>query len=142
VKKQSPSELDWQAVRSRAKMFPHEAFQFIREGLVHTVKAVHGDGKPGGRRVQVNPTDESRHVCGQQLCVGLRDLAVERYGMLARTVLKQWGISSTDDFGTLVYALIDRGELRGSSRDSIEDFRAVYEFEGAFGAPSEAERAG
>lgn len=68
------------------------------------------------------------------MCMGLRDLAIERYGLLARTVLEHWGVRSTQDFGVLVYALIDRGELRASSQDRLEDFFAVYEFAEAFGS--------
>lgn len=121
-------QVDWDAVRLRARQFPQEAYQFVREGLAHTVKAVHGKLPEG----PIDPSDDSRHVCGQQLCVGLRDLAVLKYGLLARTVLAHWGIRSTADFGTLVYALIDRGELRSSPRDSIEDFKNVYDFAEAF----------
>jgi len=121
-------QVDWDAVRLRARQFPQEAYQFVREGLAHTVKMVHGKlpDRP------VDPNDDSRHVCGQQLCAGMRDLAIMKYGMLAKTVLNHWGVRSTDDFGTLVYALIDRGELRSSPRDSIDDFKQVYDFDEAF----------
>ena len=122
-------QVDWDAVRLRARQFPQEAYQFVREGLAHTVKSIHG-------KLPETPTDpsddNSRHVSGQQLCVGLKDLAVLKYGLLARTVLQHWGIRSTGDFGTLVYSLIDRGELRSSPRDSIEDFKDVFEFNDAF----------
>ncbi|MBC7835231.1 MAG: hypothetical protein H7Y88_09050 [Phycisphaerales bacterium] len=115
-------------IRAGAARFPDEAVQFVREGLAHTVKVTHGKDLPK----VIDPADESRHVSGQQLCIGLRDVAVERYGMLARTVLGYWGIQRTVDFGTIVYGLIDKGELRGSSRDSLEHFRDVYDFDEAF----------
>lgn len=121
-------QVDWDAVRLRARQFPQEAYQFVREGLAHTVKTVHGKLPES----PIDPSDDSRHVSGQQLCVGLKDLAVLKYGMLARTVLQHWGIRSTADFGTLVYSLIDRGELRSSPRDSIEDFKDVFDFNDAF----------
>lgn len=121
-------QVDWDAVRLRARQFPQEAYQFVREGLAHTVKMVHGKLPD----TPIDPSDESRHVSGQQLCMGLKDLAVLKYGLLARTVLNHWGIRSTADFGTLVYSLIDRGELRSSSRDSIEDFKDVFDFADAF----------
>lgn len=75
---------------------------------------------------------ESRHVSGQELCLGLRSLAVEKYGLLARTVLRGWGVSTTEDFGKIVYAMVDTGLLRTSEQDSLDDFRGVYEFEEAF----------
>jgi uncharacterized repeat protein (TIGR04138 family) len=137
----SGSSLDWPAIRLRAAVFPDEAFEFVRDGVKHTVQILHGASK----RVQRQPleqvvaavageVDESRHISGQQLCMGLRDFAIQRYGLLAGIVLERWGVKRTDDFGTIVYALIDRKELRASSRDSFEDFKGVYEFGETFGA--------
>lgn len=126
----SQRQVDWKAIRSRAELFPEEAFQFVREGLGHTVKVTHGDVE----RDPVRAPDERFHVTGQQLCLGLRDMAIERYGMLARTVLNKWGVRRTDDFGVIVYALIDRGELRSSERDCFEDFCGVYDFDESFAA--------
>lgn len=122
------SSLDWPAIRSRAAMFPDEAFDFVREGLRHTAQTLHGGEEP------TDLPDDRRHITGNQLCMGLRDFALRRYGLLAPTVLGRWQVRSTEDFGTLVYALIDRGELRASERDSIEDFKGVYEFGEAFRA--------
>jgi uncharacterized repeat protein (TIGR04138 family) len=122
------SSLDWPAIRSRAAEFPDEAFDFVREGLRHTAQTLHGGVDPA------ELPDERRHINGQQLCMGLRDFALRRYGLLAPTVLGRWKLRTTEDFGTLVYALIDRGELRASERDSIEDFKGVFEFGEAFRA--------
>jgi uncharacterized repeat protein (TIGR04138 family) len=118
-------KLDWKSIRKNAGPYPQEAFQFVRDGLGHAVKMIFGD-QPSG----------DRHVNGQQLCLGLRDYAIQRYGMLAQTVLARWGILSTEDFGRIVFAMIDAGLLRRSDDDSIEDFRAVYTFDEAF-APTE-----
>ena len=114
-------KLDWKSIRQNAGPYPQEAFQFVRDGLAHAVKMIYGD-QPG----------QDRHVNGQQLCLGLRDYAIIRYGMLARTVLARWGITKTDDFGRIVFAMIDAGLLRRSDDDSIEDFRGVYDFDEAF----------
>jgi len=121
----SGSSMDWPAIRSRAALFPEEAFDFVREGLRHAVKTLHGENGD-------DATDEKRHVSGQQLCLGLKDFAVQRYGLLAGTVLARWGVKRTDDFGTIVYAMIDRGELRASDRDSFEDFKGVFDFAETF----------
>lgn len=126
-----PTESQWNTIRTRANALPEEAFQFIREGLAHTVKAYHGET---AARAFIDPTDESRHVSGQQLCLGLRDFSIERYGLLAQTVLSRWGIRRTEDFGVIVYAMIDRKELRSSPADSFEDFQGVFDFDEAFGA--------
>lgn len=122
-------EVDWPAVRTRAARFPEEAFEFVRDGLKHTVVALHGPATTAPAAAA-----ERRHVSGQQLCMGLRDLAVQRWGLLAPTVLKKWGVTRTEDFGTIVYAMIDRRELRSSDNDSMDDFRGVFDFDEVFGA--------
>ncbi len=143
----SGSSLDWPAIRSQAARFPDEAFEFVREGVGHSVQMLHGPGEPrvrpgaadgrspvrAGDAPAAAASDESRHITGQQLCLGLKDFAIRRYGLLAGTVLSRWGVRTTEDFGTMVYALIDREELRASDRDTIEDFKGVYDFAEAFG---------
>lgn len=121
------SSVDWSSIRSRASAFPEEAFDFVREGLRHTSESLHGRLSDPD-----NTPDERRHVSGQQLCMGLRDLAIQRYGLLARTVLGRWGIRRTEDFGTIVYAMVERMELRVSEGDTIADFNGVYDFAEAF----------
>lgn len=76
--------------------------------------------------------EEPRHISGQELAEGVRDLAIEQYGPLARTVLEHWGIHSTSDMGRIVYALIDCRVLIKQDSDSLEDFRNVFDFEDAF----------
>ncbi|MEO1009494.1 MAG: Minf_1886 family protein [Planctomycetota bacterium] len=118
--------IDWHELRSRAP-FALEAFQFVREGLAHTVA-----GFDASRDGPVPADDGTRHVTGQELCVGLRSYAVERYGLLARTVLRKWGVTTTEDFGKIVYAMVDAGLMRTSDQDSLDDFRGVYDFGEAF----------
>lgn len=72
------------------------------------------------------------HVSGEELCAGIRDLALERWGLMASTVLRTWGIQSTMDLGRMVFALVDNGILQKQPHDSIEDFRDVYDFDIAF----------
>lgn len=126
-----PTEQQWKLIRDRGVSLPEEAFQFVRDGLAHTVRMTHGEA---ALRPPADPTDESRHVSGQQLCMGMRDLAIERYGLLAQTVLARWGIRRTEDFGIIVYAMIDRKELKSSPQDSYADFQGVFDFDEAFGA--------
>lgn len=117
--------VDWKAIREKAGPFPLSAYQFVREGLAHTVKMIHGEGGA--------PDDETRHVSGQQLCQGLRDYAQRRYGLMARTVMRSWHVGGTIDFGRIVFAMIDAGLMRKTDEDTLEDFDAVFDFEEAFG---------
>jgi uncharacterized repeat protein (TIGR04138 family) len=117
-------QIDWDQVRRSAGPYPLEAFNFVREGLNDTVEQCHPD--------LAHLPEESRHVSGQQLCIGLRDFAIRQYGMLAPLVLGQWNITRTDDFGRIVFAMIDAGIMSRTPEDSLEDFRAVYDFHEAF----------
>lgn len=76
-----------------------------------------------------------RHVTGAELAWACRDLAIERFGRLARPVLEHWGISDTEDFGRIVFDLVGAGLLVTQPEDRQEDFLAVYDFRDAFGGP-------
>jgi len=103
--------------------YPLEAVQFIREGLNHTVEKYRSrDASTGSRR----------HVSGVQLCQGLRELALQRWGPMARFVLKNWNITTTRDFGEIVYLLVDNGWMQKEPTDSVEDFEHAYDFAEAF----------
>ncbi len=104
--------------------YPRGAYLFVQEALGFTVGKVHG-----GEKKRETGT---RHISGQQLCHGLREYAITKYGLLARSVLEHWNIHRTDDFGRIVYNLIESGQLSCSDEDRIEDFAAVYSFDEAF----------
>ena len=121
---------NWKVIRQKAGPYPQEAFQFVQEGLAHTAKMVHGEG--GIRESATGVSGTERHVTGPQLCLGLRDFAIQKYGMLARTVLERWGIRKTDDFGRIVFAMINAGLMRKSEEDSESDFQGVFDFDEGF----------
>ena len=75
---------------------------------------------------------ERRHVTGPELAIACRDFALEQYGLLARTVLEHWGLNSTEDFGRIVYSLVEVGLLVTQPGDRLEDFHGVYAFSEAF----------
>jgi uncharacterized repeat protein (TIGR04138 family) len=75
---------------------------------------------------------ERRHLTGRELAVGCRDLALQRYGVLARTVLDHWGVRDSADIGEIVFALVDVGLLASQPNDSKEDFIGVFDFHKAF----------
>jgi uncharacterized repeat protein (TIGR04138 family) len=141
-------EVDWKLIRAKAGPYPLEAYDFVRNALAHTVRMIHGEGERGAglaaplsagsvdsttEGVGDAPSDESRHVSGQQLCLGVRDYALRQYGKLAKTVLGRWHIRSTDDFGRIVFAMIDAGLMKKTEEDELADFHDVFEFDEAFG---------
>lgn len=110
-------------------IYPPEAFEFVREGLEYTVHAIHGP--------QSDLTDgEDRHVNGRQLSLGLRDHAIRRFGLMTHSVLGYWNIHRSDDFGRIVYAMIEQSLLSRTDRDRQEDFYGVFDFEEAFSGPA------
>ena len=110
--------------------YPPEAFGFLHEALAGVVREIHGPAVGPGAQ---------RHVRGRQLCESLRELAINRWGQLARAVLTKWNIRETMDFGNMVFLLVEAGFMKATEQDSIEDFRDVYDFDEAFGAEGEFE---
>ena len=96
--------------------FHGKAYLFLLSALHHVMKGF----------------ERPRHISGQELAEGVRELALERYGPMARSVLEHWGIHTTEDLGDIVFALVECGILIKRDDDRKEDFRAVFDFEEAF----------
>ena len=84
-----------------------------------------GRGRPRRRRAE-------QHVSGQELCEAARQYALQQYGFMAPTVLGNWGVHRTGDFGEIVFGMIEIGQMRKTRRDKREDFHDVYDFNDAF----------
>jgi uncharacterized repeat protein (TIGR04138 family) len=107
-----------------------EAYQFVRDALSYA-----HDELGMGQEEQVAESENIQaeaHLTGQQLCQAIRLFSIEQFGLMARVVLNNWGISRTSDFGEIVYNLIDIGLMKKSDNDRREDFDDVYDFEEAF----------
>src|SRR5262245_55512432 len=105
--------------------YPLDAFLFVQQGLSYTVEKIHGN---------ITEPNASHHISGQQLCQGMREFALLKWGLLARTVLRRWNVNSTLDFGRMVFAMVDNGFMSKTDQDTLEDFRGVYDFRTAFEA--------
>jgi len=116
----------WKQLKSLASGYSLEAFAFVQEGLRFTVDRL--------ASISGNAEPEIRHVTGQELCLGLREYAIDQYGFLARTVLNSWGVYETADFGRIVFAMVNAGVLKKSDEDRAEDFDGIYDFEEVFSA--------
>lgn len=80
----------------------------------------------------IQALEQPRHVSGQELAGGVRELALERFGPIARTVLEHWGIHDTEDVGRVVFAMVEQGILIKQDGDRPDDFSDVFDFEEAF----------
>ena len=119
---------------ARETHYPPAAFEFVRRGLDFTVQRIYSQCSQS--ELEADPDDDEdvveRHVTGQDLCEGLRDLAIREYGLLARTVLERWRIRQCTDFGKIVFAMVEGGQMQATPEDSLEDFANVFEFDEAF----------
>lgn len=119
----SPRERTLEQIVVAVGLYPREAYEFVHQGLAFTASRVHGDGRPDPK---------PRHVSGQQLCEGLREYALAQWGLLARSVLRRWNVTATLDFGRIVFALIEAGQMQKTDEDSIDDFKNVFDFATGF----------
>jgi uncharacterized repeat protein (TIGR04138 family) len=76
--------------------------------------------------------DERRHISGKELALACRDLALEKFGVMAGLVLEHWGVRSSADLGDVVFTLVDLGLLMSQPSDSREEFADVFDFDQAF----------
>src|SRR5256885_16034752 len=68
-----------------------------------------------------------RHLNGGEVAWACRDFALEQFGVLAAAGLTHWGIQATEDFGQIVFLLIDVGLLARPPTAKLEDFEHVYD---------------
>mgnify|MGYP001114142963 CR=1 FL=1 len=76
--------------------------------------------------------ESPRHISARELTNEVGQLALERYGLLSRTVLGHWGVHATEDVGEIVFALVEAGLLVKQDEDRVEDFVDVFDFEEMF----------
>ena len=122
----NPQDHPFLEVLRKDTRYKLEAYQLVHEALSWAQ-----DLFEAGKQTPVEPSGE-RHVTGQQLCHALRSLAFDQYGLMAKTVLATWGITSTRDIGNVVSNMIEAGLMRKSPEDRREDFDDVFDFDTAF----------
>lgn len=104
--------------------YHRDAYFFVREALDHTQKHVAKSMK-----------NKVRHITGQELLGGIRESALEQFGPMALTVLHEWGIRRCEDFGEIVFNMVENSLLAKTEEDRREDFSGGYDFEEAFRKP-------
>lgn len=116
-----PYDPNWLAICAKDPRYEPAAYDFVSEALEFTRASQNSE-----RLAQ------TKHISPHELLEGMRQLAIGQFGLMARTVLAQWGVHSTADFGEIVFNLIDAGFLEKTDEDSRADFENVYEFDEAF----------
>ena len=103
-------------IKVREPRFGEQAYLFVLAALEH----------------RQSELEARRHINGAELARSCRDLALARYGLMARLVLEHWGVRSTADLGDIVFTLVDLGFLLSQPHDTRDEFLAVYDFDRAF----------
>ena len=103
-----------------------EAYAFLIEALDVTLKTLFKE----------NP-ERAKHLSGKELMEGIRLHALAEFGPMTYTVFKEWGLHSTEDFGEVVFHLVEAGRLGKTESDSKQDFKNLFTFEEAFLKPFE-----
>lgn len=116
-----PAAEKFRRLLSSDRRYDAEAYNFVYEALDWTLKHV---ASSEGRRGQ--------HVTGRELLEGIRQYAIEQFGCLAKTVFESWGVRTTDDFGEIVFNLVEYDLMGKQDSDTKEDFHDVYSFEEVF----------
>lgn len=101
-----------------------DGYHFVREGLDYTQKRISKGSKTLGR-----------HVTGTELLDGLRAHALDQFGPMTLTVLAEWGVTRCEDFGEIVFNLVEIGLLAKTDQDNRDHFKGGYDFHTAFCAP-------
>lgn len=102
--------------------YHRDAYTFLREALEFTQKVICKKG-------------EVRHVSGAELLDGMRDYALTQFGPMTLTVLEEWGIRSTEDFGEMVFNMVEHNLLAKTDTDTRADFKDGYDFNEVFKKP-------
>jgi uncharacterized repeat protein (TIGR04138 family) len=109
----------------RDPRYAYEAYEFVFAALAHTQTLL-------GRAPAEEPKAEDapqHHVSGRELIEGIRDLAQREFGLMARTVFHLWGVDRTDDFGEIVFNLVEAQLMSKTDSDSRADFHNVFDLD-------------
>lgn len=93
------------------------AYRFVLEALTYT---------------QQSSPEGQRHVSGEELLNGIKELGLQTFGPLAGMVFSTWGIKETRDFGHIVFNLVEEGYMGDQEEDSIEDFEDGFDLDNTF----------
>lgn len=104
------------------RAYHRDGYTFIFSGLKYAQDSLGRD----------RSSSNTGHVSGPELLIGVKGLAQEKFGLMARSVLGTWGIHSTADIGKMVFELIEDGDMSKTTDDRLVDFVDVYDFAEVF----------
>ena len=105
-----------ETVAEKNGKYKKEAYLFIFEALEYTLRKL----------------KEHRHVTGRELLQSISEFGKTEYGPMTKTVFEYWGVTKTEDFGRIVFDLVDAELMGKTEQDTLDDFKDVYDFEEEF----------
>ena len=96
--------------------YKKEAYLFVFEALEYTLRKL----------------KKQRHITGQELLQGISEFGKSEYGPMTKTVFEYWGVTKTEDFGQIVFDLVEAELMGKTESDSMDDFKDGYDFEEEF----------
>lgn len=112
-------------VAVRDERYTYEAYDFIFKAMEHAQAAL-GRRQPVKAIAQPTPP-EAPHVKSRELLEAIRSLALAEFGLMALVVFRMWGVRATEDFGRIVFNLVDAGLLSKTDEETLADFRDVFD---------------
>ncbi|MBU6401937.1 MAG: hypothetical protein KGS61_16595 [Verrucomicrobia bacterium] len=112
-------------VVQRDARYHRDAYLFVREALDHTQKNLSRSSR------KLVP----HHVTGQELLEGIREFGLAQFGPMALSVFEEWGVRRCEDFGEIVFNMVEAKLLHKTDTDSRDDFKGGYDFREAFQRP-------
>jgi len=99
-------------ITEKDRRYKADAYEFVMQAIGFTQKKLNREG----------------HISGKELLEGIREFGLQQYGPLTKAVFERWGIKTTDDFGKIVFNMVENGLVRKTETDSQDDFKDVYHF--------------
>jgi len=103
-------------ISTKDPRYKEEAYEFIMEALSYTQKKF----------------KRTKHVSGEEILEGIKDLLIKQFGPMTIMVLENWGITETEDFGNVIFNLVRNKVLNKTEEDDITTFKNAYDFEEVF----------
>jgi uncharacterized repeat protein (TIGR04138 family) len=104
-------------IQQVCKPYSVEAFSFVLGALEYAQETL----------------PKRRHINGKELLAGILSYGKQQYGPMAISVFEHWGIHNTEDFGKIVFKMVEAKILSKTDEDSLADFKDVFDLKKVFG---------
>ena len=96
--------------------YKEESYEFVMEALAYTQKKY----------------KREKHVSGEEILEGIKELLIKQFGPMTLAVLEHWGVEKTEDFGNIIFNLVQNKILNKTEEDDISVFKNGYDFTEVF----------